>query len=170
MDEARRIAKTFPQRLKEALDEEGWTIYDLIFHSGLHESTIQAYMAGRVPKVENLAIIARTLDESADWLLGIFDKPRELNEIVVPSEEEAQVLMAVATENDNGSVPTFASIARFTGLSKQRAGQLVRRLQAAKWLSCEQAGYRQPGGLRVTALFNLWWGGERLRGRREEKA
>lgn len=159
--EYERISRIFPQRLQEAMDDKGWDIYTLAFQSDIHENTIRAYLNGRPPKVENVSILTRVLDESADYLLGIHDLEHVSRTIEYPSDEEVRVMVAIATENDAEKTPTFASIARFVGISKQRAGQLIRRLEAAGWVHCDQAGHRHPGGLKVEPRFHAWWSGRR---------
>ncbi len=157
LKEIRRIAETFPARMKSAMKEKSLSVYRLSYETGIHESTIRAYLSGsRMPKVPQLAILTRVLDESADYLLGIYDVSNPVRDVVSPSHEEEVAMTAIAVENDNKTVPTFASIARFAGISKQRTARIVRRLAMAGWVKIDQERRYMPGGLTVTQRYHDW--------------
>jgi len=60
---------TFAVRLKQLLAEADITAYRLAQLAGLPKQTVNRYMSGRMPTLENALRIARALDKS----LSVFD-------------------------------------------------------------------------------------------------
>lgn len=65
-------AEMFPQRLKKAREDAGFTQYDIANELNISQSTYSKYEGGkREPDIEKLAKIAVFLNISTDWLMGI---------------------------------------------------------------------------------------------------
>jgi transcriptional regulator with XRE-family HTH domain len=70
---------SFPKRLVRAMEMRGVTKEQLALATGMAAETIRGYMLGtrRQKAFELLARLARSLDVSADWLLGLTDEEPE---------------------------------------------------------------------------------------------
>lgn len=68
--------KSFERRLKDARDLRGMNQSQLAEKSGLPVTSISHFEAGsRKPSFDNLKTLAKALDVSADFLLGLTDTP-----------------------------------------------------------------------------------------------
>ncbi|MCC8122111.1 MAG: helix-turn-helix domain-containing protein [Oscillospiraceae bacterium] len=64
----------FPTRLRERMSERGETQSSLAEKIGVQRQTVSLYMNGQSkPDTDRLASIAKGLEVSADWLLGLID-------------------------------------------------------------------------------------------------
>ena len=65
----------FNNRIKVILTQKRMRQRTLSRITGINESTISDYTTGkRQPTLENLVMLCRALDVSADWLLGVKDE------------------------------------------------------------------------------------------------
>ena len=71
---------TFGERLNMVLYEQKITQADLDKRTGIGRANISRYVCNKqMPTVDSLIAICKTLDVSADWLLGLSDrKEREV--------------------------------------------------------------------------------------------
>ena len=148
--EAKRIEGVFPERLRTAMDERGATVESLIHWTQVGESTILAYLVGRLPRVSTVCRIARYLGVSVDWLLGQ-DKAPPLDRRSLTDKE--QLVLAAIDVNDEGS---FTAIARTVGLTRPDTIRIIRSLSAAGWVTIDQG---IPGGrckIRNTDMYDRW--------------
>ncbi len=77
MIHATHIHSRFAARLRTAVDRRGITQAELADEAGIDRSSLSQFMSansGRFPRAETLAALARTLDTSLDWLLGLTDE------------------------------------------------------------------------------------------------
>lgn len=64
-------SETFPQKLKKARENIGFTQEDVAIETKINRSTLAGYEIGRTqPDLETLAILADFYGVSTDWLLG----------------------------------------------------------------------------------------------------
>ena len=69
------MKQVFPRRLTMAIEEKGISYTTLARMVNSTETTIRGYTAGiKTPKGPIIALLARALDVSADYLLGVVDK------------------------------------------------------------------------------------------------
>ena len=72
--------KVFSERLKQARQAKGWNQAKLAETVGVGQTTISNYEKiknGSMPKLEIAADMAKALDVSLDWLVGIADNQNE---------------------------------------------------------------------------------------------
>ena len=72
--------KVFSERLKQARQAKGWNQAKLAETVGVGQNTISNYEKiknGSMPKLEIAADMAKALDVSLDWLVGIADNQNE---------------------------------------------------------------------------------------------
>ena len=63
--------ETFPQKIKKAREETGFTQREVAKEVNLPQSTIAKYETGNLePSLETLGILADFYGVSVDWLLG----------------------------------------------------------------------------------------------------
>lgn len=61
-----------PDRLRTARERAGLSLRELEVRSGIHYQSLHRYEAGLVePSAGKVALLARALGVSADWLLGL---------------------------------------------------------------------------------------------------
>lgn len=85
------------ERLREARKAAGLTMKELGYRVGLAESTISHYETGRhEPPYEILTAMAKILDVSVNYLLGVEEKPVEFSDFTYAMHGAEQDL----TEND----------------------------------------------------------------------
>lgn len=66
------VIKTFAQQLNEAMQEQHMTQYRLSQLTGIPQATLSRYLSGkREIGIYYLVLICRTLNVSADYLLGL---------------------------------------------------------------------------------------------------
>lgn len=80
-------AAQFRTRLAEAMARLGTTQSGLSRHTGVDRSTISQLLAGdtRLPNAQLAADCAQALGISADWLLGLSDRPEPLADLLATS-------------------------------------------------------------------------------------
>lgn len=62
---------TFPERLKNIMQKQGWTNYSLAKELGISKSTITNYLTGVTePKFKKLSALSKALNVDANWLIG----------------------------------------------------------------------------------------------------
>lgn len=82
---------TFSERLKQGLKEKGLKAADLSRMSGVSESIISNYRAGRFEASQvNLQKIAEAMDVSIPWLMG-YDVPMGRYRLPVPQGKTEQI-------------------------------------------------------------------------------
>ena len=63
--------ETFPQKLKKARKQTGFTQSEVSADTGIPRSTLANYEAGRTePDIETIGILADFYNVSVDWLFG----------------------------------------------------------------------------------------------------
>lgn len=63
--------ETFPQKLKKARKQTGFTQNEVSADTGIPRSTLANYEAGRTePDIETIGILADFYNVSVDWLFG----------------------------------------------------------------------------------------------------
>ena len=75
----------FRNRLQKAMELKGDTQSSLARKTGADRSTLSQILAGTTPRLPNgqlVAQCAQSLGVSADWLLGLYDKPGSLEHIL----------------------------------------------------------------------------------------
>lgn len=64
------------KNLKKIIDEKGYTVIKLSTEANISDSTIYNYIKGeRLPSISVLVELARLLNTSTDYLLGLTDNP-----------------------------------------------------------------------------------------------
>lgn len=82
---------TFQNRLKWAMNEKGIKAVDLSKRSGISESMISCYRAGRYEATQvNLQKLAEALDVSIPWLMG-YDVPQGRYELPITLTKVEQI-------------------------------------------------------------------------------
>lgn len=138
--EVERLRTIFPHRLGKALLARRMSRAHLAEAIGAHANTVYAYTVGkRFPKVSQLVIIARVLDCSLEWLLGI-GKAQEPT--AQPTREEIEILEYVEVENGRGHLPTSVEVSHACESDSSRANKQVQKLLKLKLL--------QSSGLQLT--------------------
>ena len=67
---------SFPERLKEILNNAGWSQEKFADKLGIARPTVSSYVVGKTaPDARTLFNMAQTLNISADYLLGLTDSP-----------------------------------------------------------------------------------------------
>lgn len=62
----------FRDRLRQLIDEHGFTYADVEFYTGIAAPTISRYLgAQRLPDIEYLLVLCKYFNVSADWMLGL---------------------------------------------------------------------------------------------------
>jgi len=80
----------FAGRLQLAMKAKGVGVYDMADATGLCFTTIYAWLRGeRIPNGILLPVICRTLDASADWLLGLRGTDRRVERMAAGRERIA---------------------------------------------------------------------------------
>lgn len=83
---------TTAQRIKEALYIRGMKQADLVAQTGIGKSSISTYISGSyIPKQKNLYKIAKVLNVSEPWLMGL-DVPMEKEAFEQQWDKESQQL------------------------------------------------------------------------------
>jgi len=92
-------------RLRSLREQHGWSQRELARECGIAESVIRRYESGvSEPSTTSLKLIAEKLNISADYLLGITDKPRGYLGDGQISDEEDQLLNAFRREGWSGVI------------------------------------------------------------------
>jgi len=90
----------FRERLKQIRDMRELTQSDLGAMVGLDLNTISRYETGKTePSADIIALLARALDVSADYLLGLKDDPRGRPETRDLTPDQRKLLFAHETGN-----------------------------------------------------------------------
>ena len=87
MDKRRR-SDLFRQRLAEAMTQKGMNRSDLARATGVNRSTVSQVLADgetRLPGAQMVAESAAALGVSADWLLGLSDRPELITDLMASS-------------------------------------------------------------------------------------
>ena len=67
---------TFQKRFFQAVDESGMNFSEVARAVGVTRAAVSRWKLGlSVPRTETLAHVARVLNVSTDWLLGVSSKP-----------------------------------------------------------------------------------------------
>lgn len=83
-------------RIREARKNAGHTQASLAELIGIHYKNISRWEAGEyTPEVENLMLLAKALNVSADYLLGLSDDPKRAARESDFSQDEVEIIMAL---------------------------------------------------------------------------
>lgn len=96
----RDLAPLFRARLAEALAEKAMTQSDLARATGVDRSTISQLLAGgtRLPNAQLAADAARALGISADWLLGLANRPEPIADLLATNLIQTEAPRALIDE------------------------------------------------------------------------
>ncbi len=100
MDKRNRAA-LFQYRLEAAMTEAGATQSGLARQVGVDRSTISQLLkveTARLPNAQVVAEVAASLRVSADWLLGLSDKPESASDLVAASMQVSEAPRALIDE------------------------------------------------------------------------
>lgn len=78
----------FSSRLVELRKERGLTQKDVSDNTGIHSRAIQKYEAGKTASSDSLIKLANFFCVSVDYLLGLSDDPRRVEDLL-PNEHAA---------------------------------------------------------------------------------
>lgn len=83
-------------RIREARKNAGHTQASLAELIGAHSKNISRWEANEyIPEAETIALLAKALNVSADYLLGITDDPKRTARESDLSEQELEIIMAL---------------------------------------------------------------------------
>lgn len=88
MVDKRARASLLRERLHRAMTDKGLSQADLSRRIGVDRSTVSQILSGqgaRLPNAQVVAECARALDVSADWLLGLSERPERLADLLAAS-------------------------------------------------------------------------------------
>ena len=94
-------ARTLRQRVTQAMDEKGVNQSALAREIGVDRSTISQLLSSPLPRVPNAQVVAgcaTALGVSADWLLGLSERPERAADIVAASITVAEAPRALIDE------------------------------------------------------------------------
>lgn len=131
-DEADRLRKVFPKRLREALETRGISRRILAQAMGVHLNTIHAYASGqRFPRLSQLTLLAAALKVTVDWLLEVTNVQIHLDicEGHKPNEIENDIIYYVAIENNRDHQPSLQEICQAFEEDALRMDAHISRLQ-----------------------------------------
>lgn len=75
--------------LRKLIDEKNYTVTKVAMEAGLSDSTLYNFIKGqRLPSLATLIELARVLDTSTDYLLGLTDDPRKISDISKTENDE----------------------------------------------------------------------------------
>ncbi len=97
----RERAKILRQRVLLAMDEKGLNQSELAREIGVDRSTISQLLSSPLPRVPNAQVVggcAAALGVSADWLLGLSERPERAADIVAASISIAEAPRALIDE------------------------------------------------------------------------
>lgn len=97
----RERARTFRQRVTHAMEEKGLNQSGLAREIGVDRSTISQLLSSPLPRVPNAQVVAgcaAALGVSADWLLGLSERPERAADIVAASVSIAEAPRAPIDE------------------------------------------------------------------------
>lgn len=101
IDDKRTRATRFRQRLARALTDSGTNQSALARAVGVDRSTISQLLSGQGPRLPNAQVVAecaRALGVSADWLLGLTERPERLADILASSMSITEAPRALVDE------------------------------------------------------------------------
>lgn len=91
---------TFQTRLKELLDEKHLSQVDFAKKINVQKSTINGYILGyRSPSIETLILMAKELNVSIDFLIGLSNVRKNLAEL---NDDEIQIIDAYRSFGSEG--------------------------------------------------------------------
>lgn len=89
-DRAQELAKTFGGRIELALSGESAHAFSK--RAGIPDSTLRKYLAGTMPGVGNLLLLAKTLNVTLDWLVTGAEPMHPLPPSISSTEEGRELL------------------------------------------------------------------------------
>lgn len=101
IDDKRSRAARFRQRLARALADSNTSQSALARAAGVDRSTISQLLSGQGPRLPNAQLVAecaRALGVSADWLLGLTERPERLADILASSMSITEAPRALVDE------------------------------------------------------------------------
>ena len=97
----RQRASQFRERLRQAMDDRNFTQSALARQIGVERSTISQVLSdsgARLPNAQFVGECASTLGVSADWLLGLSDRPERAADLLAASMELTHAPRAMVDE------------------------------------------------------------------------
>jgi transcriptional regulator with XRE-family HTH domain len=97
----RERARTLRQRVTQAMEQKGMNQSALAREIGVDRSTISQLLSSPLPRVPNAQVVAGcagALGVSADWLLGLSERPERAADIVAASISMAEAPRALIDE------------------------------------------------------------------------
>lgn len=102
-------AASIPERLREAMDDAGKSVADLVRDTGLHKSTLYRYLSGEVePKSKAVCLLGRALGVSEMWLWG-YDVPKTRTAEQKKNDELVKFIARLRTDSDFFEVVSMIS-------------------------------------------------------------
>lgn len=101
--------KMVNNRLKEIMQQRRKNSTELADIIGISERNMRRIVAGGTTSDESVAALARALDVSADYLLGLSDDPSPHMRIDNMSDEERAVVAAMRRGDDKAAMKIIAS-------------------------------------------------------------
>lgn len=101
--------KMVNSRLKEIMHRRGKNSTELAEIIGISERNMRRIVAGGTTSDESVAALAKALQVSADWLLGISDDPSPQMRIDNMSEDERAVVAAMRRGDDKAAMKIIAN-------------------------------------------------------------
>ena len=96
-------------RLKEIMQRRGKNSTELAAIIGISERNMRRIVAGGTTSDESVALLAKALEVSADWLLGIADDPSPHLRVDNMTEDERAVVAAMRRGDDKTVMKILAS-------------------------------------------------------------
>jgi transcriptional regulator with XRE-family HTH domain len=88
--------------MKEARLSRNWSQEDMATFTGVLQNSISRYESGKVqPNADVIIKIAKALDVSTDYLLGLTDDPTPIDRVGQGLTDTEQALLAAARRGDD---------------------------------------------------------------------
>lgn len=98
------------QRIKEAREIAGHTQSSLAELMGINHQQVWRWESGKyIPEAEKIASLAKALNVSSDYLLGLSDDPKRAARESELSPQEQEIIMALRRGDPMEAIRTIAS-------------------------------------------------------------
>lgn len=92
--------KTIAERIKEGMEIRQLKQTDLVEKTGISKGALSSYISGRYqPKQNNIYLIAKALDVSEAWLMGV-DVPMERSSTNLTSKDKKDISSILASTEE----------------------------------------------------------------------